>query len=164
MFSASLCVTVKSLRCENGNNTERRTRFLTSAHAGAMARRRAGAQARRREGSSEKSWFGTPNRLYCTPYPSWARFSGLRTNFIRARITRLLTWSEHGLKFGPARMGQSSLHDKIYLCRTNFFGRRTFFIRAVPKFCDSVNGALVKFSARDVSVYVARTPAVKVVN
>jgi len=41
----------------------------------------------RREGSSEKSWFGTANRLHCTPYPSWARFSGLRTNFIRARTT-----------------------------------------------------------------------------
>ena len=41
----------------------------------------------RREGSSEKSWFGTANRLHCTPYPSWVRFSGSRTSFIRARTS-----------------------------------------------------------------------------
>ena len=44
-----------------------------------------------REGSSEKSWFGTANRLHCTRYLSWARFSGSRTNSIRARTT-----SRHG--------------------------------------------------------------------
>ena len=49
----------------------------------------------RREGSSEKSWFGTANRLHCTPYPSWARFSGSRTSFIRARTT-----SRHGPSTG----------------------------------------------------------------
>ena len=53
----------------------------------------------RREGSSEKSWFGTANRLHCTPYPSWARFSGLRTNLIRARTTS---------RRGPS-MGESSV-------------------------------------------------------
>ena len=42
----------------------------------------------RREGSSEKSWFGTANCLHCTAYPSWARFSGSRTNFIRARLVQ----------------------------------------------------------------------------
>ena len=47
------------------------------------------------EGSSEKSWFGTANRLHCTPYPSWARFSGSRTSFIRARTT-----SRHGPSTG----------------------------------------------------------------
>ena len=51
----------------------------------------------RREGSSEKSWFGTANRLHCTPYPSWARFSGSRTNFIRARTT-----SRHGPSTGES--------------------------------------------------------------
>ena len=49
----------------------------------------------RREGSSEKRWFGTANRLHCTPYPSWARFSGSRTSFIRARTT-----SRHGPSTG----------------------------------------------------------------
>ena len=47
------------------------------------------------EGSSEKSWFGTANRLHCTPYPSWARFSGSRSvltvlglplDMVRARV------------------------------------------------------------------------------
>ena len=47
------------------------------------------------EGSSVKSWFGTANRLHCTPYPSWARFSGSRTSFIRARTT-----SRHGPSTG----------------------------------------------------------------
>ena len=51
----------------------------------------------RREGSSEKSWFGTANRLHCTPYPSWARFSGSRANFIRARTT-----SRHGTSTGES--------------------------------------------------------------
>ena len=51
----------------------------------------------RREGSSEKRWFGTANRLHCTPYPSWARFSGSRTNFIRARTT-----SRHGPSTGES--------------------------------------------------------------
>ena len=39
----------------------------------------------------------TANRLHCTPYPSWARFSGLRTNFVRARTT-----SRHGLSTGES--------------------------------------------------------------
>ena len=49
----------------------------------------------RHEGSSEKSQLGTANRLHCTLYPSWARFSGSRTNFIRARTT-----SRHGPSTG----------------------------------------------------------------
>ena len=52
----------------------------------------------RREGSSEKSWFGTANRLHGTPYPSWARFSGSRTNFIRAWTTS----SRHGPSTGES--------------------------------------------------------------
>ena len=47
------------------------------------------------KGSSVKSWFGMANRLHCTPYPSWARFSGSRTSFIRARTT-----SRHGPSTG----------------------------------------------------------------
>ena len=49
----------------------------------------------RREGSSEKSWLGTANRLHCTPYPSWARFLGSCTSFIRAQTT-----SRHGPSTG----------------------------------------------------------------
>ena len=49
----------------------------------------------RREGSSEKSWFGTANCLHCTPYPSWARFLGSCTSFIRAQTT-----SRHGPSTG----------------------------------------------------------------
>ena len=45
----------------------------------------------RHERSSEKSYLGTANRLHCTLYLSWAKFSGLRTSFIRARTT-----SRHG--------------------------------------------------------------------
>jgi len=51
----------------------------------------------KREGSSGKSWFGTANHLHCTPYPSWARFSGSRTNFIGARTT-----SRHGPSTGES--------------------------------------------------------------
>ena len=51
----------------------------------------------RREGSSEKSWFGKANRLHCTPYPSRARFSGSRINFIHARTT-----SRHGPSTGES--------------------------------------------------------------
>jgi len=96
----------------------------------------------KREGSSEKGWFGTANRLHCTPSPSWARFSGLRANFIRARTT-----SRHGLSTGESLVQhewgttKSTKHDKIYPCRTKFFGKRTFFIQAVSKFFGSVNGA-----------------------
>ena len=79
----------------------------------------------RREGSSEKSWFGTANRLHCTPYPSWARFSGSRTSFIRARTT-----SRHGPSTGEilVRHGwgkviytTKSIHAKpIFLVRVLF--------------------------------------------
>ena len=73
------------------------------------------------EGSSEKSWFGTANRLHCTPDPSRARFSRSRTNFIHARTT-----SRHGPSMGEW-MGQSSLHNKVYPCRTIFFWYAYFF-------------------------------------
>ena len=49
----------------------------------------------RHEGSSEKRLLGTVNRLHCPLYQSWARFSGSRTNFIRARTT-----SRHGPSTG----------------------------------------------------------------
>ena len=99
----------------------------------------------RREGSSRKSWFGTANRLHCTAYPSWARFSGSRTNFIRARTT-----SRHGPSTGESLLQHGRgivvyTTNLIYPCRANFFGTRTLFIRAVPKFLDSVNGALFGF-------------------
>ena len=50
-----------------------------------------------REGSLEKSWFGKANRLHCTTYPSWTRFLGSRTNFVRAR-----TISRHGPSTGES--------------------------------------------------------------
>ena len=80
---------------------------------------------RRREGSSEKSWFGTANRLHCTPYPSWARFSGSRTSFIRARTT-----SRHGPSTGEilVRHGWAKVVYKTKSIRANqFFWYAYFF-------------------------------------
>ena len=51
-----------------------------------------GAKANQRKVGSARL-----NRLHCTPYPSWARFSGTRTNFIRARTT-----SRHGPSTGES--------------------------------------------------------------
>ena len=73
----------------------------------------------RREGSSEKSWFGTINCLHCTPYPSWARFSGSRTNFIRARTT-----SRHGPSTGESLV-QHGWGKEVYTTKS---------IRAEPIF------------------------------
>ena len=52
-----------------------------------------GTKAHQRKVSSAR--LGTANRLHCTIYPSWARFSGSRSSFIRARTT-----SRHGPRTG----------------------------------------------------------------
>lgn len=55
---------------------------------------------------------------------------GLPLDMVRARV-----------KFWSGTDGPKSF-TRIYPCRTNFFGTRTFFIRAVPKIFGPVNGAL----------------------
>ena len=82
------------------------------------------------------------NRLHYTPYPSWARFTGSRTNFIRARTT-----SRHGPSTGEilVRHGWDKVVYKTISIRTEpiFFGTRNCFIQAVPKIFCSVNGPIV---------------------
>jgi len=81
----------------------------------------------RLEGSSEKSWFGTAYHLHCTPSPSLARFSGLRTNLIHAWTT-----SRHGPSTGESlvqhRWGIVVCMIKSIRAEPIFFGTRTFFI------------------------------------
>ena len=70
------------------------------------------------------------NRLHYTPYPSWARFTGSRTNFIRARTT-----SRHGPSTGEilVRHGWDKVvyttisirAEPIFLVRVLFYPSRT---------------------------------------
>ena len=64
------------------------------------------------EGLTEKICFGTAYHSQWTP-TAGLDHQGSRTHFIRARTT-----SRHGWNLGAALMGQSRLHDNIYLCRT----------------------------------------------
>ena len=78
----------------------------------------------RHEGSSAKSWFGMANRLHYTPYPSWARFSGSRTNFIRARTT-----SRHGPSTGEILVRHG--WDKVVYTTTSIRAEPIFLVRVL---------------------------------
>ena len=94
----------------------------------------------RRAGSSEKSWFGTANRLHCTPYLSWARFSRSCTNFICAWTT-----FRHGPSTGESLVQQgwgkvvyttkSICTEPIFLVRVLFSSEPCHFFFRQCKWC-----------------------------
>ena len=64
------------------------------------------------------------NRLHYTPYPSWARFTGSRTNFIRARTT-----SRHGPSTGEILVRHG--WDKVVYTTISIRAEPIFLVRVL---------------------------------
>ena len=95
----------------------------------------------RRGGSSEKSWFGTAKSFTLHTLSELGyRFLGTRTNFIRARTT-FRNGPSTGESLVQHGWGKVVKATKSIRAEPIILVRVLFFIRAVPKFFGSVNGA-----------------------